>query len=96
MTIYIDSNYRCHATNAEGRKEIQTEFFNGKCEHYIEGFRLVPFGESWTREDGEVFFGKMISPAVPYETLEPYQKQYEEDQEILNIITGEVSADDES
>lgn len=61
MTIYIDSNYRCYVSAADGRREIETDAFNGKCDEWIESYRLVPAGETWTRGDGEVFTN-MVSP----------------------------------
>lgn len=61
MTIYIDDDYKCYVSAAEGRRAIETEFFNGKCPEWIESFRLVPAGETWTRGDGEVFTN-MVSP----------------------------------
>ena len=62
MTIYIDSDFKCHVSAAEGCREIETSFFDGKCREWIESYRFVPEGETWTREDGEVFTGEMISP----------------------------------
>ena len=62
MTIYIDSHYKCHVSAAEGRRAIETDAFNGKCPEWIESFRFVPAGETWTREDGEVFKGEMVTP----------------------------------
>lgn len=62
MTIYIDSDYKCYVSAAEGRKAVETEFFNGKCPELIESYRFVPEGETWTREDGEVFKGEMVTP----------------------------------
>lgn len=61
MTIYIDSDYKCYVSAAEGRKAIETDAFNGKCDEWIESFRLVPADETWVREDGEVFTN-MVSP----------------------------------
>lgn len=55
MTIYIDDDYKCYTSAAEGRRAIETDAFNGKCPEWIESYRLVPAGETWTREDGEVF-----------------------------------------
>ena len=55
MTIYIDNDYKCHVSDAEGRKAVETDFFDGKCEEWIESFRLVPAGETWVREDGVMF-----------------------------------------
>ena len=62
MTIYIDSDYKCYVSAAEGRRAIETDAFNGKCAEWIESFRFVPEGETWTREDGEEFRGEMIAP----------------------------------
>lgn len=55
MTIYIDNDYKCYVSAAEGRREVETDFFDGKCPELIESYRFVPEGETWTREDGEVF-----------------------------------------
>ena len=62
MTIYIDSDYKCYVSAAEGRRAIETGFFDGKGEEGIESYRFVPEGETWTREDGEVFKGEMVTP----------------------------------
>ena len=62
MTIYIDSDYKCYVSSAEGRRAIETGFFDGKCPEWIESYRFVPEGETWTREDGEVFKGEMVTP----------------------------------
>lgn len=61
MTIYIDNDYKCYVSAAEGRRVIETDAFNGKCAEWIESFRLVPADETWVREDGEVFTN-MVSP----------------------------------
>lgn len=62
MTIYIDSDYKCYVSAAEGRRAIETNEFDGKCSEWIESYRFVPEGETWTREDGEVFKGEMVTP----------------------------------
>lgn len=77
MKIYIDNDYMCHAQGGEGLREFELPDFEGKCAAFIEGYRYVPQGESWTRADGEVFTGEMISPAVDSRILEAYQRQYE-------------------
>ena len=61
MTIYIDNEYKCHVSAADGLRAIETDSFDGKCDEWIESYRLVPAGETWTREDGEVFTD-MIAP----------------------------------
>lgn len=62
MIIYIDGDFKCHVSAAEGRREIETGFFNGKCPEWIESYRFVPEGGTWTRGDGEVFNGEMTAP----------------------------------
>ena len=62
MTIYIDSNYKCYVSAAEGRRAVETDAFNGKCPEWIESFRFVPGGETWMKENGEMFRGEMVSP----------------------------------
>lgn len=61
-------------------REVETDFFDGKCAAYIEGYRYVPAGETWTRPDGAVFHGEMIAPAEDYGALEKTQAQYELDE----------------
>ena len=39
MKIYIDSEYCCHTINPDGVfQEIETDFFDGKCDDFIEGY----------------------------------------------------------
>lgn len=62
MTIYIDSDYKCYTTDDGTRRAFDVPFFDGKCDEWIESFRFVPDGETWTRGDGEVFNGEMTVP----------------------------------
>lgn len=77
MTIYIDIDFKCHVTDGGGMTPIETDAFDGKCNRYIEGFRFVPEGQTWTREDGVEFQGEMISPHTDYAILAAYQEKYE-------------------
>ena len=76
-TIYIDSEFKCHTTNDDTMIPVETDFFDGKCDAFIEGYRFVPAGERWTREDGEIFEGEMISPWKDYVDLIMVQREYE-------------------
>lgn len=78
MTIYIDSDYKCHISPADGLTAVETDFFDGKCRQHIEGYRFVPAGQTWTREDGVIFTGEMIAPAEDSRLLEAAQAAYEE------------------
>lgn len=62
MTIYIDSDYKCYTSYADGRRAVETNFFNGKCPEWIESYRFVPAGETWVNLNGEMFRGEMIAP----------------------------------
>lgn len=62
MTIYIDSDYKCYTADAEGRRAVETDCFDGKCAEWIESYRFVPEGETWVKENGEMFRGEMVSP----------------------------------
>ena len=75
--IYLDSDFKCHVTNDGNVAVIETEFFDGKCNEYIEGYRFVPAGSMWTRADGEVFEGEMIAPWKPWTELDEAQREYE-------------------
>ena len=79
MTIYIDNDYKCHTSQGEGFTAVETDFFDGKCSRYIEGYRFVPSGHTWTREDGEVFHGEMVSPWRDHAILAELQALYEEE-----------------
>lgn len=80
MVLYIDTDYKCHTAPAEGRRAVETTAFDGKCSAYIEGYRFVPAGETWVREDGAEFTGEMIAPWKPWETLDAAQREYEREQ----------------
>ena len=76
--IYIDSDYKCHTTNPDGLyPAVETDFFAGKCDTYIEGYRFIPAGESWTRSDGAVFSGAMLAPWKDWRELDAAQRAYE-------------------
>lgn len=80
MTIYIDNDYKCHTSPGDGLTPVETDAFDGKCRRYIDGYRFVPAGHSWTREDGQVFTGEMVAPWRDFDLLEAFQAIYEEEQ----------------
>ena len=98
MTIYIGRGYKCYTSRADGLTAVETDFFDGKCRQYIEGYRFVPAGKSWTREDGQVFHGEMVAPWRNYELLVELQSIYEEEQakateEIAAIVEEVYNSD---
>ena len=79
MTIYIDSDCKCHTSPADGLTAVETDAFEDKCRKYIEGYRFVPAGQNWNREDGAVFTGEMVAPWRDYAILAEIQGVYEEE-----------------
>ena len=76
-TIYLDFDFKCHTVNDGTMTIVETEIFDNKCDTFIEGYRFVPSGESWTRSDGVVFAGEMITPWKDYSELITAQHEYE-------------------
>lgn len=76
-SIYLDEDYKCHIVNEDGMKCIETDYFDGKCPAYIEGYRFVPSGSTWVRSDGAIFQGEMVAPWKPWEELDSAQREYE-------------------
>lgn len=98
MTIYIDDDYKCHTSYGDGLTAVETDAFDGKCRQYIEGYRFVPAGQSWTREDGHRFTGEMVAPWRDYAILAELQSIYEEEQakateEIAAIVEEVYNSD---
>lgn len=77
MKIYIDNDYKCHVSSDGTMREFDVAFFDGKCDAFVEGYRYVPSGETWTRADGEVFKGEMIAPWKNYTELYIAQLEYD-------------------
>lgn len=80
MIIYLDTDFKCHLTDDGAMTSVETDFFDGKCAAYIEGYRFVPVGAEWMREDGVVFRGEMIAPWKPWRELDAAQREYEQQQ----------------
>lgn len=90
MTIYIDNDYKCHVSDDGTRRAFDVPFFDGKCTEFIEGYRYVPSGETWTRADGQTFTGGMIAPCRDYSQISEIQTAVdriaaEKDAEIAEI-----------
>jgi len=78
-TIYLNEDFQCSVTEkADTVQSVETSFFDGKCNAFIEGYRFVPEGQQWTRKDGVTFTGGMIAPFKDYTYLEMVQSLYEQ------------------
>lgn len=92
MRIYIDQNFKCHVTDTGTLTAVETTAFDGKCDTYIEGYRFVPAGSTWTREDGVAFTGEMIAPWKDWNELDAAQRGYEREQIAeYNALVAELS-----
>jgi hypothetical protein len=80
MRYYLDSNYRVHIDQAGDRVPWDDDdgIFVGKSRAHIEGYRVIPDGETWVDPNGMEFAGRMISPAVNYDILQAAQTNFEE------------------
>lgn len=93
MKIYLDEDFKCRV--AGGGRAVETAFFEGKCDAFIEGYRFVPGGERWTRSDGVVFEGEMFAPWQDFEALDAAQRAYEQEkiaeyEALINALYEEV------
>ena len=94
-TIYLDADFKCHVSDDGTRTATETSAFDGKCDAFVEGYRFVPAGQIWTREDGMAFPGEMLSPWKDFSELDACQRSYEqqlmrENEEILESLMGGV------
>ena len=84
--IYIDSNFICHAENAEGRTPIETNVFDNVSDIALECYKFIP------AHDDKVDFIQCFDS----KTADQIHRQFAIDSEIINIITGEEQINDES
>lgn len=98
MTIYIDTDYCCHLTNGGGMRPVETDFFDGKCAAYIEGYRFIPTRETWTNKDGIVINGECVMLIENYALLQRFQAQHDADEaahlEELGALIEEIYSED--
>lgn len=97
MKIYIDSECKCHLTDDGTMTAVETDFFDGKCDALIEGYRYIPAGKILVKEDGEVFEGEMVSPWKDFAELDEVQRAYEQErladaENALAILLGGETA----
>lgn len=83
MIIYLDKDFKCHVADDGNMTAHETEFFNGKCRAYIEGFRCVPHGESF---NGIIAVGDMYFPWTDISILKAAQAEYEEMKSALEVM----------
>ena len=82
MVLYIDADFKCHVSNDGTMTAIETDYFDGKCDAFIEGFCYEDRGN-----------GIAIYPWKDYDELDAAQREYEREQltdleEFARIILG--------
>ncbi len=87
--IYLDDEFCCHLTDIDTTMAIETDIFDNKCDIFVEGYRFIPSGYTWIREDGMEFMGEAMFPIIDYAKLIKAQEQYEIDE---NKYTQELGA----
>lgn len=65
-TIYVDSLYHCHRTDDGTMTVVETGFFIGKCDTFVEGY-------CYDTSKGYV----QIYPWKPFSELDAAQREYE-------------------
>lgn len=88
-TIYIDKDFKCHVIDDGTMVAVEMDFFDGKCDEFVEGYCFVPNGETWTDSDGTVFHGEMIFPWKSFRELDTAQRTYEK--QLLEEYKSEVA-----
>lgn len=63
-TIYVDSDHRCHVVNDGTMTAVDTTFFDGKCDEFIEGY-------CYNINKGVIY------PWKPHSKLDAAQRKYE-------------------
>lgn len=71
--IYIDNEYKCHATEKEGCRAIETDIFDNLCDKSIETMVYVPSGEMYKGVICTEGFIQCTDTAL----CEAYQREYE-------------------
>lgn len=65
-TIYIDSERKCHVSNDGTMTPVETDFFDGTCDAFVEG-HCYEISENSTA----------IYPWKPHDELDEAQREYE-------------------
>ncbi len=85
-TIYYDSEFKCHTVNDGTMTAVETSFFDGKCDAFVEGY-------SYDTSKGYA----QVYPWKPYAELDNAQREYErqllaEYEALINELYAEVTS----
>ena len=84
-TIYLSADFKCYTTDDGTRTAVETYFFDGKCDEYVEGY-------CYDTSKGHT----AIYPWKPYSELDAAQRAYEREkladaENALAIMWGGVT-----
>ena len=68
-TIYVDSLKHCHRIDDGTMTAVETDFFDGKCDAFVEGYAI---------DDSKGY--RQIYPWKPHSELDAAQRDYERQQ----------------
>lgn len=68
MIVFIDLDFKCHATNDGNMTAVESDFFDGKCAAFIEGYCYKAEGDTVS-----------IYPWKPSDELDAAQRAYEKE-----------------
>ena len=77
MTIYVDKENRCHLQNDGTMSHVQTDFFTGKCQRFVEGYRCFTDGDA-----------VVIAPHEDYALLHTAQQVYDSQQDLRDRLSA--------
>lgn len=75
-TIYIDSNFICHAEYADGRTAVETAALDNVCDAALVCYIYVPEGMSYVKPNGNTLKGEFIQ-CIDSRVAGILQRQYE-------------------
>lgn len=87
-TIYLDSDYICHAEYAEGRAAVETAALDHVCNAALTCFVYVPEGQLYVKPNGVTIKGEFIQ-CFDSRVASLLQALYEEEQA---KATAEIAA----
>lgn len=77
-TIYVDSEFKCHVTDDGTMTPVETSFFDGRCDKFVEGYCCK---------------GNAIYPWKDLRILQAYQEQYEASPVSADVIEKAAAYD---
>ena len=87
MVVYVDKEHKCHVFNDGTMTPVENNFFDGKCQSFIEGY-------CYDESNGHVH----IYPWEPYADLDEAQQEYEREklaeyEAMIDELYTEVTAE---